>query len=260
VQKRVLAVIAAGRSPESYLAGGAVLNRERPRLSDDLDIFHDEEHRVLTQAERDVAALATAGFRLRPVVREFGLVEYEAEGEEGRTIVQWMGDTDLRFFPILQDEIFGWRLSDADLAVNKVMAAASRRQVRDAVDVAALHRDYLSLGALAWAAAGKTALGPGEIVENVVRNAVTQPREAYAAVRSTEPVDGAGIISALMAARDHAHEQFRALPSESYGCLFVDARGEVAEPASADLAAFTPLAPSRLGVWPSFPETRSNRD
>src|SRR3954462_7614030 len=40
VQRRVLAVIAAGRSPESYLAGGAVVNRDRPRLSDDLDIFH----------------------------------------------------------------------------------------------------------------------------------------------------------------------------------------------------------------------------
>src|SRR3954469_5571635 len=116
VQQRVLAVIAAGRSPESYLAGGAVLNRDRPRLSDDRDIFHNEEHRVFAQAESDVATLAGAGFRLRPVLREFGLVEYDVETEEGRTIVQWMGDTDLRFFPILQDEIFGWRLSDADLA------------------------------------------------------------------------------------------------------------------------------------------------
>jgi hypothetical protein len=224
----MLAVIAAGRSPESY-----------------------------AQVERDVASLAAAGFRLHLVLREFGLVEYEVADRDGRTIVRWMGDTDRRFFPIVRDETFGWRLSDADLAVNKVMAAATRRQVRDAVDVAALDRDYLSLGALAWAAAGKTALGPGEIVENVVRNAVTQGRDAYAAVRSTEPVDGAAIIGALTAARDRALERFRALPPESYGCLFVDANGDVAEPTS-DLMALRRLAPSPRGVWPSFPEAGSN--
>jgi hypothetical protein len=41
----VVRILLANRTPESHLAGGAVLNRSDAavRYSDDLDIFHDTE-------------------------------------------------------------------------------------------------------------------------------------------------------------------------------------------------------------------------
>lgn len=43
LQAGILRLIAANRSPESYLAGATVLQRVEgsPRFSEDLDFFHD---------------------------------------------------------------------------------------------------------------------------------------------------------------------------------------------------------------------------
>ena len=42
-QKGIARLIAANRTPESHVAGGAVINRGETglRISDDLDVFHD---------------------------------------------------------------------------------------------------------------------------------------------------------------------------------------------------------------------------
>lgn len=60
IQRIVLRTIAQNRGRESYFAGGATLNRDRARMSDDLDIFHDSGEAVLTAADRDIDALARA--------------------------------------------------------------------------------------------------------------------------------------------------------------------------------------------------------
>lgn len=41
IQKDIMASIAGNRSDSSYIAGGLVLNMDWPRVSDDIDIFHD---------------------------------------------------------------------------------------------------------------------------------------------------------------------------------------------------------------------------
>ncbi|MBV8508248.1 MAG: hypothetical protein JOZ11_20890 [Alphaproteobacteria bacterium] len=46
-QSDVLRTLAAQRSPDSYIAGGIAINREGPRFSGDIDIFHDSEARGL---------------------------------------------------------------------------------------------------------------------------------------------------------------------------------------------------------------------
>jgi hypothetical protein len=56
---------AHGRTqPDSYIAGGAALNREGPRFSGDIDIFQDSEQRLESAAEADAKALANAGLKL----------------------------------------------------------------------------------------------------------------------------------------------------------------------------------------------------
>ena len=63
LQTRVLRILAAQRSPDSYIAGGIALNREGPRFSADIDIFQDSEERLETAADADVAALRAAGLQ-----------------------------------------------------------------------------------------------------------------------------------------------------------------------------------------------------
>jgi hypothetical protein len=69
-QKGVARLIAANRTPESHVGGGAVINRGEAglRISEDLDIFHDVPEGGPTAAEM-VAASAEADER---VLREAG--------------------------------------------------------------------------------------------------------------------------------------------------------------------------------------------
>jgi hypothetical protein len=46
LQSHVLRLLAAGRSPDSYIAGGVAINRDGPRFSADIDIFQDSEDRL----------------------------------------------------------------------------------------------------------------------------------------------------------------------------------------------------------------------
>ena len=57
-QREIARLLAKHRNPESYVAGGAVINRgtDGVRISDDLDIFHDLAASVATSAEADAKA------------------------------------------------------------------------------------------------------------------------------------------------------------------------------------------------------------
>ncbi|MDP9170825.1 MAG: hypothetical protein M3N54_09435, partial [Acidobacteriota bacterium] len=59
------------------------------------------------------------------------------------TRLEWVVDSDYRFFPTVRDEIFGYVLHPVDLATNKVMAAAGRRELRDLVDLVTIHETIL---------------------------------------------------------------------------------------------------------------------
>ena len=49
IQIDILGLLASQRDPESYVAGATPLNRNAPRYSADIDIFHDREERVPAQ-------------------------------------------------------------------------------------------------------------------------------------------------------------------------------------------------------------------
>ena len=57
VQKRVHSLLASQRDLESFVARGAPINRDGPRFSADLDIFHDRVERVAAAAEADAGLL-----------------------------------------------------------------------------------------------------------------------------------------------------------------------------------------------------------
>lgn len=58
LQKHVMRCLATNRSETSYVAGGVVLNRDWPRRSDDIDVFHDtDEESYLKSAPSDIVGV-----------------------------------------------------------------------------------------------------------------------------------------------------------------------------------------------------------
>ena len=70
IQTDILKLLASHRDPESYVAGSTPLNREAPRYSGDIDVFHDREELVARAAAEDAAVLAGHGYTLQWQRRE----------------------------------------------------------------------------------------------------------------------------------------------------------------------------------------------
>ena len=156
LQSEILRLLAAHRDPESYVAGSTPLNWNAPRFSGDIDVFHDREERVTRAAEEDSKVLEEHGFALQWLRREFTYYSALVRRGEETTKLEWVVDSDFRFFPAQRNELFGYVLHPVDLATNKVMAAAGRREPRDVVDLVMIHEQVLPLGAVVWAAVGKS--------------------------------------------------------------------------------------------------------
>ncbi|MEA2883945.1 MAG: hypothetical protein QOH32_3201 [Bradyrhizobium sp.] len=227
LQKRVMRRLSVNRSEKSYLAGGVILNLDWPRRSDDIDIFHDTDEAVAAAALKDIADLESAGFRISVEVRTFGLFEATVFDDGSSTTIQWMSETRLRFFPLVRDEQWGLRLHQSDLAVNKVLAAASRRKARDFADIVAISENMCPLGPLVMAAAGKPpSFSPQKIVEQVRWHAQSIPDEDYAAIKGLpEGWTPHFIRAAVTRQADLAEDYVAKAPLEVVGILAVNGEG-----------------------------------
>ena len=85
--------------PDSYIAGGIVLNRDGPRFSDDIDIFQDSEQRLESAAEADAHALTEAQFKLVWKKIQSGKREAEIGGLGDTMRLEWAHDSALSLFP-----------------------------------------------------------------------------------------------------------------------------------------------------------------
>ncbi len=174
-QKRVANIIADNRrrSGESYVAGGAALNAliGAPRVSEDLDIFHDTEEAVHVEFEKDRAELLTAQFTVTVKRQWETFIEALVESHGESTELQWAFDSAYRFFPLMDHDELGLTLHPFDLATNKVLALVGRAVPRDWVDVIECDSRLQPLGYLAWAAAGKDpGLNPTFILDQAARS------------------------------------------------------------------------------------------
>lgn len=113
LQSHVLRVLAAGRSPDSYIAGGVAINREGPRFSRDIDIFKDSENRLAAAAEADSKAIGEAGLKLSWGRIQSGKRQAEVEGLGETMQLEWVADSAFRFLPAQRDELFGYVLHPA---------------------------------------------------------------------------------------------------------------------------------------------------
>ena len=99
IQTDVLRLLAAHRDPESYVGGATPLNREAPRFSADIDVFHDRQERVAVAALNDSAVLNKAGYEIT-WLRQLPLIYTAAvKKQDDGTRLEWVVDSDVRFFP-----------------------------------------------------------------------------------------------------------------------------------------------------------------
>lgn len=252
-QIAALEAIASSRDPESYVAGSTPLNRAHQRYSADIDVFHDREERVSKAAESDAATLAAHGFAIR-WARRSGAVQTLIASRDGEDVkLEWVADSDFRFFPTVPDPLFGYMLHPIDLALNKVSAAANRRELRDIVDLVAISDTILPLGALLWAAVEKSpGLSPEAMIAEIRRNSV-YPAEEWRSLVTSEPIDPVEVLAKLRAALDAAEVFVARMPSDQAGRLFISG-DKVVQPDPGRLADYIPHAGQRRGHWPSNPE------
>ena len=242
IQRLAIDILRPFRKEHDFVAGGAVLNRNWPRLSDDMDIFHDLRNRLPRSVEAELNALRQAGFSVELTTEDEWTVEAVLRWRGEETRVQWFDDAETcrRFFPAQDDPDFGFRLHDADVAVNKVLCAARRRSAaRDAVDLGSIVERYAPLGPLAWAACGKAPdLNPTVVLRDIRANAFGYAREEIETVRMA---DGAALSwdhlrefldRALDVAADYCDDT---APADHPGCLFVNAEDLPVAAGPADL-------------------------
>ncbi len=256
LQREILLLLAAHRDPESYIAGSTYLTRRGSRYSDDIDIFHDREERVARAAEEDVATLQAAAMGVRWERREAAFYQalISKDGESAK--LEWAQDSDFRFYPIIRDPEFGYVLHPIDLATNKIMAAAGRREPRDVVDLVAIHDEILPLGAVAWAAVGKALGFTPEGLINEVRRLAHYTEADFRRVASKPPVDAIEIMRRLRQALEEADAFVRRMPTGKVGLLFLR-DGKAVQPDPDQLDAYTTHPGARRGHWPSSPEISS---
>lgn len=253
IQTDILRLLAAHRDPESYVAGSTPLNRDAPRYSGDIDVFHDREERVAQAAEQDSAVLQRHGYALQWLRREPTFYAVLAQHDSDTTKLEWVVDSDFRFFPTIRDEAFGYILHPIDLATNKIMAAAGRREPRDVVDLLTIHDRILPLGAVVWAAVGKSIGFTPEGLINEVRRLAHYTEADFRRVASEPPVNPAATMTRLRQTLGEAEAFVLRMPTDKVGLLFLQG-GKVVQPDPDHLEAYATHAGQRLGQWPTSPD------
>lgn len=249
LQTAILQTLAAQRSPDSYVAGSTPLHRDGPRYSADIDIFHHSEERVAATAELDAAILRDGGFSVEWLRREPGIYAASVRRDDDGTRLEWVRDSDFRFYPAMPDRLFGYTLHPADIATNKALAAAGRQAPRDVLDLLHIHHHILPLGAVIWAAVGKDpGYSPENLVAEIRRNARYRADD-YEALAMTQPVDAGAIIRDLRSALEQAERFARAMPPGKEGLLFLK-DGMPVQPDPTNLAGYDELAGKRQAIWP----------
>lgn len=256
LQSAILQQLAAHRDPESYIAGSAFFTRSGARISGDVDIFHDRETRVGLAADADCSVLEAAGIQVLWQRRGGTFYQALVSGHGETTRLEWVVDSDFRFFPAQKDPDFGYVLHPVDLATNKIMAAAGRREPRDIVDALAVHDSILPIGAVIWAAVEKAPGFTPEGLINEIRRNARYTEADFLRIASIPPVDAAATMQRLRVILDEAEVFVAGMPTELAGKLFLEL-GRPVQPDPARLHHYQTHAGKRQGHWPSSADISS---
>ena len=256
IQSEILRLLASHRDPESYVAGSTPLTRGTSRYSADIDIFHDREERVAEAARNDSAFLEERGYALKWLRRDPLIYTVLAEQAGATTKMEWVADSDFRFFPTIKDETFGYILHPVDLATNKVSAAYGRREPRDIVDLLIIHDQILPIGAAVWASAGKALGFTPEGIINEIRRTARYTAEDFRRIASDPPIDPAATMIKLREVLSQAEAFVTQMPTDKVGLLFLKG-ARVVEPDPGRLEEYQTHVGQKRGHWPGSAEITS---
>jgi hypothetical protein len=266
-QRQLCRLIAKSRrdSGESYVAGGVALNTllQAPRISRDIDLFHDTDEALRVSWKNDQALLTRNRYDLEVIREAPTYVEALVSKGTDQVIVQWLRESAFRFFPLVEHEDFGLMLHPFDLATNKVLALAGRLEPRDWIDVLTTHDKLQPLGYLVWAACGKD---PGFSPASILAEAGRSGRYSQAELNELA-FDGSAPDARELGVKWHrmlseAHRIVEALPASESGKAVLDRQGAPyrngPEALRPDLQERTIIFhEGRIGgVWPAFREER----
>ncbi|HYW30505.1 MAG TPA: hypothetical protein VE869_03280 [Gemmatimonas sp.] len=182
VQATVLALLAPNRSNASYLAGGAALHLgpSGERFSNDLDYFHSSAEAANRTFALDADLLRAAGYHVSVLAEHRGFVSASVGRDDEATIIDWAHESAWRFLPLVTLAGGGVMLHPIDLAINKLVALANRREPRDLVDAIFADAHILPFPALVWAVVDKNpGLNPASYLEQFRRRTLTPEDAAY---------------------------------------------------------------------------------
>jgi hypothetical protein len=167
--------------------------------------------------------------RLHVSEKTTGLIEAVVTAPDNApTLHQWVQSGRLNYFAPVVDPDFGYRLHYADLAVNKVDAAASRREVRDFVDLFLINEHIMPLWHAIWAAPGKNEqFSPGRIVEELRRKNTFTQAQVDEEIDTLVEIDASEMGRTITDALNRAEEIFKLLPSKLAGNLFLDSQSQL---------------------------------
>jgi hypothetical protein len=209
LQRAVLLTLAASRSPDSYVAGAAALNVSRDRRSDDIDIFNEGSERADAAFAADTRVLREAGYDVEVKRSAKGFHRADAARGGEKVAIDWAQDSAYRFFPSIKDAVFGWRLHEIDLALNKCLALAGRIEPRDVWDVVDLVDRGHDLGGLVWAAPAKDPGYTAELLlDHMTWHSRVDPERLRDELSLPEPPDPVALKRKFMTAVEAARESF----------------------------------------------------
>ncbi|MBX7144868.1 MAG: hypothetical protein K1X79_10490 [Oligoflexia bacterium] len=228
-QRRLLLTLKKHRNPNSYIAGGVAIHREESssRQSNDIDFFHDTDEAVVSCSTSDIGALRSEGYAVSISINQPSFVRAVISRGQETMKLEWVRDTAFRFFPVIEDDLLGYRLHDVDLAANKCLALANRIEIRDIIDLIQLQETVLSVAASCWAACGKDpGFTPKMMLDCMRRNSIIDPQQ-LAAESLVHPIDPVELKRKWREILDAAEDQIASLPSADLGCIYLSSKGDV---------------------------------
>jgi hypothetical protein len=231
-QRGICRLIARSRieQGESYVAGGVALNTliGAPRLSRDIDLFHDTREALVATWDADRAMMTEQGYAVETLRERPTFVEAIVRREGDCVVMQWVCDSAYRFFPLLEHPDFGLTMHPFDLATNKVLALVGRLEVRDWIDVIACSERLQHVGLLAWAACGKDpGYSPAMILDEAKRSSRYSVVEVQELAFEGEPPDAAVLSRQWTRLLDEANDIIDALPPDRVGCCVLAPDGSL---------------------------------
>lgn len=205
-----------------------------PRISRDVDLFHDTESALDATWQNDRKLLEGDGFTVRVIRERPSFVEAEITRSGEAVLLQWVRDSAYRFFPLVEHPELGLTLHPFDLATNKVLALVGRLEVRDWIDTIECGERLQPLGYLAWAACGKDpGFSPLALIEHAASTARYSADEVQALAFAGPPPDAGDLSRRWRLQLASARDIVAALPGEEAGKCVLDRTGKlVREPAS----------------------------